>query len=217
MTTMSADAKFWDGIAEKYAASPVGDPDAFERKKAVTRDHLTPESTVLEIGCGTGTLSLEMARHAGHIHAMDISAEMIRIADGKKAAQGTTNVTFHHGTLDQASPFDPEQFDAVWAYSILHLVDDRRRTLRALFELLKPGGTFISSNVCLRGGWIPYGAFITVMRWFGKAPFVHLYDRDTILREMREAGFVNVEERDVGADRRVAFIVAQRPPAAAAV
>ena len=211
MTTMSAGAKFWDRAAEKYAASPVGDPDAFERKKAITREHLTPESTVLEIGCGTGTLSLEMAPFARHIHAMDISAEMIRIANGKKEAQSATNVTFHQGTLDEASHFEPEQLDAVWAYSVLHLVDDRRRTLRALFELLKPGGTFISSNVCLGSTWVPYGPLITLMRWFGKAPVVHVYDRETIMREMREAGFVDVEEREVGAQKMVAFIVAQRP------
>lgn len=213
MSTTTASAKFWDGAAEKYAARSVGDPDAFERKKAVTREHLTPDSTVLEIGCGTGTLSLEMAPFAGHIHAMDISAEMIRIANEKKAAQAATNVTFHHGSLDAPAPFEPESFDAVWAYSVLHLVDDRRRTLRALHSLLKPGGTFISSNVCLRDTWVPYGPLITVLRWLGKAPFVHLYDRDTIARELREAGFVNVEEQDVGADRMVAFIVARRPPA----
>lgn len=213
MTTMRADAKFWDGAAEKYAKRPVGDPDAFERKKAITRDHLTAESTVLEIGCGTGTLALEMAPFARQIHAMDVSAEMIRIADEKKAARSAGNVTFHQGTLDEASRFEPESFDAAWAYSVLHLVDDRRRALRTLFELLKPGGTLISSNVCLGSTWVPYGPLITLLRWLGKAPVVHVYDRETILREMREAGFVNVEERDVGAQRMVAFIVAQRPVA----
>jgi hypothetical protein len=69
----------------------------------------------------------------------------------------------------------------------------------------------ISSNVCLGESWVPYGPLITLMRWFGKAPFVHIYDRQTILRELREAGFVSIEEKDVGADRTVAFIVANRP------
>jgi ubiquinone/menaquinone biosynthesis C-methylase UbiE len=211
MTTMSSDGKFWDGTAEKYAKRPVGDPDAFERKKRITRDHLTPDSTVLEIGCGTGTLALEMAPFARHIHAMDISAEMLRIANAKKRGQAASNVTFHRGTLDQAAQFEPEHFDAAWAYSILHLVDDRRRTLETLYALLKPGGTFISSNVCLGNSWVPYGALIAVMRWFGKAPKVHIYDRETILREMREVGFVNVKEHDVAADGLVAFIVAERP------
>lgn len=206
-----ATPQFWDDLAEKYAAQPVANVPAFERKKAITREHLRPDSTVLEIGCGTGSLALSMARHAGHIHALDISAEMLRIANQKRKADGVTNVTFRQGTLDSGSPYPPESFHSVWAYSILHLVPDRRRVLETLFDLLEPGGSFISSNVCLGDSWAPYGAMITVMRWFGKAPVVHIYDRATVLREMSEVGFVEVVERDVGAEKTVAFIVAKKP------
>jgi arsenite methyltransferase len=207
----SADAKFWNDLAEKYAAKPVANAPAFERKKSITREHLRPDSTVLEIGCGTGSLALDLARHAGHIHGLDISAEMLRIADQKRQAQGVTNVTFRQGTLDGAPPYPRESFASVWAYSILHLVPDRRRLLATVFDLLEPGGSFISSNACLGDTWVPYGAMIAVMRWLGKAPAVHLYGRETILREMREAGFVDVVERDVGAGNLVAFIVARKP------
>lgn len=207
----AADIKFWNALAPKYAAQPVANVPAFERKKSITRDHLQPDSVVLEVGCGTGSLALDMAPHAGHIHGLDISAEMLRIAEQKRQAQGVSNVTFRQGTLDAAAPYPRESFDSVWAYSILHLVPDRRRVLETLFDLLKPGGSFISSNACLGDSWAPYAAMITVMRWFGKAPVVHIYDRETIFREMREVGFVDVVERDVGADKLVAFIVAQKP------
>ena len=209
MTTTTADAKFWDNLAEKYAKKPVDDVLAFEKKKRITRELLRPDAQVLEIGCGTGSLALELAPAAGHIHALDISSEMVRIANEKKAAQGVANVTFHVGTLESCAPV--AHVDTVWAYSILHLVDDRARTLRAIFELLEPGGTLVSSNACLGEGWVPYGALITVMRWFGKAPVVHIYDRKTIVRELEAAGFVHIEEKDVGADHRVAFIVAKKP------
>jgi arsenite methyltransferase len=206
------DARFWNGIAAKYAAKPVANLPAFERKKSITREHLRPDSSVLELGCGTGTLALEMARHAGHIQAMDISAEMLRIADQKREAQGITNVTFRQGTLDGGHPYQPESFDSVWAYSILHLVPDRRRVLATLFDLLKPGGSLIASSVCLGDGWVPYGPIIAVMRWFGKAPVVHVYRRETLFRELREIGFVDVTDRDVGAESVVAFVVAKKPP-----
>ena len=208
---MTADAKFWDRFAEKYAAQPVKDVTAFERKQDITRAHLRPDSTILEIGCGTGSLALAMSPFAGHVHAMDCSAEMIRIANQKKETQGVTNVTFHQGTLDERVPLEPGQADGVWAYSILHFFADRTRTLKTIFELLKPGGTFISSNVCLGESWLPYGAIITVMHWFGKAPVVYVYDRETILRELHEAGFVDIEEKDVGASPMVAFVVATKP------
>jgi len=208
---MTADAKFWDGIAEKYAKQPVANPSAFERKQAVTREHLRPYSRVLEIGCGTGSLALALSPFAGQIEAWDFSAEMIRIAKHKAETQGVGNVHFHQGTLDGAAPYAHAHFDSVLAYSILHLVPDRRHTLRAIFQLLKPGGVFISSNVCLAGGFIPYGIIIGALRWFGKAPKVYLYDRATIFRELSEAGFVEVEEKDVGAERTVAFVVAKKP------
>jgi len=210
-TTATTDARFWDQAAEKYAASPVGDVAAFERKKALTRELLTPESTILEVGCGTGSLALEMAPFAGHIHALDVSAEMVRIANGKKEAEGLGNVTFHQSTLDGPLPVETGQVDGVWAYSILHLLEDRRGALERLFALLRPGGAFVSSNVCLRGSWVPYGALIALMRWLGKAPHVYLYDRDTIRRELAEVGFVDITEHDVGADPKVAFITASRP------
>jgi arsenite methyltransferase len=212
---MTMDAKFWDGIAEKYAAKPVENIEAFERKKAITREHLRPGCTVLELGCGTGSLALSMAPFAGHIQALDVSAEMLRIADRKKQAAGVTNVTFQQGTLDELGTDQRDHFDCVWAYSILHLVPDRTRTLATLFDLLKPGGSFIASNVCLGGTWVPYGPLIALLRWFGKAPVVHLYDRETIHREMREAGFVEIEEKEVGGGQTVAFIVAKKPRPAA--
>ena len=208
---MTTDAKFWDRIAEKYAAKPVDDVPAFERKQHVTREHVDRTSTVLEIGCGTGSLALAMYPFVGHVHAMDISAEMVRIANHKKQVQGVTNVTFHQGTLDQPMPWAPARFDSIWAYSLLHLVADRRRTLSAVFQLLAPGGTFISSNLCLNETWVPYGPMITVMRWLGKAPFVSSYDRRTMFHELGEAGFVDAEEKDVGAAHPIAFVVAKKP------
>ncbi len=210
MTIMTANAKFWDNAAKRYAAKPVGNVSAYDRKKAITRELLARDATILDIGCGTGSLALELSPFVGHVHAMDLSAEMIRIANHKRAAQGKTNVTFYQGTLDDVGTFKPEQFDGACAYNILHLVEDREGALQTIFELLAPGGVFVSSNVCLGGSWVPYGAMIALLRWFGQAPMVHLYDRDTALREFRAAGFVYVEVHDVGADAKVAFVTARK-------
>lgn len=209
MTSMTADTKFWNSVAEKYAAQPVRDVAAFDRKKAFSRKHLTREAKVFEIGCGTGSLALSMAIHAGEIHAMDVSEAMIRIANEKKRAQGADNVTFHTGTIE-AAPFEDGTFDAVWAYSILHLIEDRRGALQRCHALLRPGGVLISSNVCLIESWVPYRPMIAVMRWLGRAPKVHFYDRATIVRELEETGFEDVAEVDVGANKIVAFMVARK-------
>jgi arsenite methyltransferase len=208
---MNADAKFWDANAESYAASPVKNIAAFERKKVITRESLRPHSVVLELGCGTGSLALEMAPHVAHIHGLDVSAEMLRIANRKKADLRITNVSFHQGTLDGDVPFEAGSFDSVWAYSILHLVADRARTLKTLFDLLAPRGTFVSSTACLADSWIPYGPAIALARFLGKAPAVRSFDRATLSRELRDAGFVDITEHDVGAERMIAFFTAKKP------
>ncbi len=208
---MSTEADFWDSIAEKYAAAPVADRPAFERKKALTRELLPPGARVLEIGCSTGSLALAMSPYAGRIDALDVSAEMLRIARAKQRAAGVGNVTFHEGAIESVS-FAPESFDSAWAYSILHLVPDRGRTLETLFALLRPGGSLVSSNLCLGDARVPYGPFLRVLRWLGKAPTVRIYDRATLRAELHSAGFVDVVEHDVGArDANVAFVVARKP------
>ena len=94
---------------------------------------------------------------------------------------------------------------------MLHLVEDRSAALGRIFRLLKPGGFFVSSTVCLGESWVPYGALIWVMRLIGKAPMVKIFDKRTLEDEMRQSGFVEISEPDVGAKGDIAFIVATKP------
>lgn len=205
---MTADARFWDDIAEKYAAQPVGDPAAFEKKIATVKSYLRPDSVVLNVGCGTGSLALRLAPYLGQVHGLDISPQMLRIARDK--AQGVDNVHFHQGTVDQA-PFQPESLDGVNAFSILHLVEDRQATLKDIYNLIKPGGFFIASTVVLGESWMPYPVIMPVMKFFGKAPYVSVISTNTLLADIERAGFVNVTAPDVGCENIVTFTVARKP------
>lgn len=208
---MSADPAFWNRIAEGYAAKPVEDIPAFERKIAVAKARLEPDSVVADLGCGTGSLALILAPHAGHVHGLDISSEMVRIARGKAADQAVSNVTFHCQPLGEALPFEPASLDMVCAMSILHLVPDLRATLRAVYEVLKPGGHLLTSTVVLRGSLVPYGLILPVMRWLGQAPKVEILAAADIEAALRDVGFVDIEALDVGAKSTVAFQVARKP------
>jgi arsenite methyltransferase len=209
--TMSADAAFWNRIAETYARKPVADPDAFERKIAITQARMKASDVVLDIGCGTGSLALRLSPCAAHVHGLDLSSEMIRIANDKARAQQTNNVTFHVGAFDDSfTGFAPESLDGICAFSLLHLVEDLPGTLQRIHRLLKPGGFFISSTVCLGDSWVPYAPLLHVMRWFGKAPMVKSLDKRTLAEEVRRAGFVDLTQPDVGAEPNIAFMVATR-------
>ena len=208
----SADAAFWNRSAEKYARQPVGNPEAFERKIAITRARMSPGDVVLDIGCGTGSLALRLAPSAGHVHGLDLSGAMIRIAEDKARAQRVDNVTFHVGAFDDDfTRFGPESLDGVCAYSLLHLVPDRRAALARIHRLLRPGGFFISSTVCLGESWIPFRPLLRVMRWLGKAPTVQSFTRRTLEDEIRQAGFTELAQPDVGAKRIIAFVAATKP------
>lgn len=209
----TTDARFWDKIAEGYAAKPVDDPAAFERKIAITIDQMSPQATLLDIGCGTGSLCLRVAPHGAQVHGLDLSPEMVRIARGKAQAQGSDNVTFHVGPFDAGfTAFAGESLDVVCAYSLLHLVPQRAGALAHIYRLLKPGGAFIASTVCLADSWVPYRLIIGIMRLFGKAPWVGMVSGAQLTREVAAAGFVDFQAPDVGAkEANVFFTVAHKP------
>ncbi len=212
---MTVDAAFWNNLAEKYAARPVQDPSAFDRKIAVVRALLRPDHTVLNIGCGTGSLSLRLAESGADLHGVDVSSEMVRIAREKTAAQGAENVTFHVSPFDDSfTEFADGSLDVALAFSILHLVPDLDDALARIFRLLKPGGSFVSSTVVLGESFVPYRPMLAVMRWLGKAPMVHIYSKHHVAEAMRRAGFVDVRQPDVGAKPIVGFMTAVKPAGA---
>ncbi len=208
---MTADAAFWNDLADEYAAKPVELPEAFERKIALTRGRLSPGDVVLDIGCGTGSLALRLAPSAAHVHGLDLSSEMIRIARTKTTAQGADNLTFHVGPFDDTIPFEPESMDALCAYSLLHLVADPPAALARIYSLLKPGGVFVSSTVCLGESWVPMAPLMWLLRSLGKAPLVKSLSKQTLVHEMANAGFVDIQQPDVGAKSRTAFVIATKP------
>ena len=214
MTQEQRDANadvFWNRLAEEYARKPVGDPAGFERKIAATRSRIEPDDVILDIGCGTGSLALRLAPGAGHVHGLDLSREMIRIAKTKARDQAVDNVTFHVGAFDDSfTVFAAGGLDGVCAYSLLHLVEDLPAVLAQIHRSLKPGGFFVSSTVCLGEGWVPYGPLLTVMRWLGKAPMVKILSKRTLEAALVAAGFVDVSQPDVGAKPSIAFFVARK-------
>jgi arsenite methyltransferase len=209
---MTADATFWNRIAEKYSRQPVEDPAAFERKIAITKQRMRPDHVVLDVGCGTGSLALRLAANAAEIHGLDVSSEMIRIARDKAARANAENVFFHVGPFDNAfDAFAPGALDGVCAYSILHLVEDRQAALERIYRLLKPGGFFVSSTTCLGESRAPYRPLLAVMRALGKAPWVSILTKAQLASELQRAGFVDVTQPDVGAKATIAFMVAHKP------
>jgi len=210
MPTTSEDARFWDRIAQKYAADPIKDMAGYERTIARTRDWLSPSHSVLELGCGTGTSALLLAPSVARITGSDVSGAMIAIATERAAAQASPNVSFLVGAAEDAVA-NEGSCDAVLAFNLLHLVGDRQAAFRQIRRLLRPGGLFISKTPCLAEMTMLIRLAVPVMRVIGKAPHVSFFTAEALEQDVAAAGFTVLERARHGSgrrDRRI-FLVAR--------
>ncbi|CAK7273583.1 hypothetical protein SEPCBS119000_005734 [Sporothrix epigloea] len=108
---------------------------------------------VLDIGCGPGTLTVEIADDVGptgNVIGIDLGEERIKIAlqTHKDPTLNTyrPNVSFIVGDAHNLSHFPDNHFDYVVANTVIHYLD-LRKALKEAFRVLKPGGTFAASSV----------------------------------------------------------------------
>lgn len=200
---------FWNKTADKYAAQPIADEPAYQRKLETTRRYLGPETRMLEFACGTGTTALIHAPHVGSIRAIDYSERMIEIARGKAETAGIGNVSFELGTIEDLPETDGP-YDVILGMSILHLLRDRHAVLQKVFRLLRPGGMFFSSTVCVGDLNPVVGLMLPVMRTLGAAPQVMRFTAEELVADIAAAGFV-VDEHWRPARDKAVFVVARKP------
>jgi ubiquinone/menaquinone biosynthesis C-methylase UbiE len=108
-----------------------------------------PGDKVLDVGCGTGNLTLTAKTFAGAggaAYGIDASPEMIAVAK-KKAKQGGADVVFDIGLIEMI-PFPDATFDVVVSRLVIHhLPDDlKRKGFAEIFRVLKPGGHFLVAD-----------------------------------------------------------------------
>jgi ubiquinone/menaquinone biosynthesis C-methylase UbiE len=211
MSDESKNARFWDRMARKYAADPIADMAGYERTLDVARGYLKATDQVYEFGCGTGTTALKLAPSVAHLTATDISAEMIAIAREKAALEGCANAVFEVGAPETASCPDGS-VDVAMGFNILHLIEARGATYRAIHRLLKPGGLFISKTGCLKEMNSALRLILPPMQLIGRAPYVAFFSAAELEREVVNAGFEIAERARHGTrgkDARI-FLVARK-------
>ncbi|MDH3353850.1 MAG: class I SAM-dependent methyltransferase [Chromatiales bacterium] len=185
--------KFWNLIAKKYAASPIADLDAYQRKIEKLKSYLSSDDDVLDIGCATGTQCDDLANSVKHVTGIDISRKLLDIAETRKVEREISNVDFVEATIFD-SRFEASRFNVVTAFYVLHFYEDLDEAVRRIYEILKPDGLFILETACLGDKSIITGKLIRLAGKLGFMPLINILSTQKIEQSLEQAGFTVIEK-----------------------
>jgi SAM-dependent methyltransferase len=101
--------------------------------------HLSGGQRLLDVGCGPGTLTVDLARHVGEVTGVDLSAPVVEEATAHAAAEQAGNVVFRAGDF-RSMDLPDGGFDVVHAHQVLQHLRDPVGALAAMRRLARPGG-----------------------------------------------------------------------------
>ena len=147
--------------AEAIAASlGCGNPTALAELKA--------GETVLDLGSGGGIDVLLSARRVGptgKAYGLDMTDEMLALANENKQKAGAENVEFLKGEIEHI-PLPDNSVDVIISNCVVNLSGDKPRVIREAFRVLKPGGRFAVSDVVVKGD-VPADIRKSMELWIG--------------------------------------------------
>jgi SAM-dependent methyltransferase len=134
-----------------------------ESKEIPHRLVLKPESSVLELGCGSGGYALYVAETVGcRVVGLDINAPGVHNANQLAEARGLAQrVHFEQFDASKSLPFKDEAFDAVFSNDVLCHLTGRSQVLGEMFRIVKPGGRMLFSDALVVGGMLSHEEIAT--------------------------------------------------------
>jgi len=151
---------------------------------------LKPGEVVLDLGSGGGIDVLLSARRVGptgKAYGLDMTDEMLALAQENKARAGATNVEFLRGHIESI-PLPSGSVDVIISNCVINLSGDKRTVLKEAFRVLRPGGRFAVSDVVTRGE-IPAPVRQSMELWTGCV--AGALDEHEFTALLAEVGFEN--------------------------
>jgi arsenite methyltransferase len=152
---------------------------------------LNPGEVVLDLGSGGGIdvlLSAQRVGPTGKAYGLDMTDEMLALANENKRKAGAENVEFLKGEIEHI-PLPDNSVDVIISNCVINLSADKERVLREAFRVLKPGGRFAVSDVVTRGEIAPE-IRKSVLLWVGCV--AGALDESEYRQKLESAGFEQV-------------------------
>jgi len=172
---------------------------------------LKPGEIVLDLGSGGGIdvlLSAKRVGPSGKAYGLDMTDEMLALAEENGRKSGLTNVEFLKGEIEHI-PLTDDSVDVIISNCVINLSGDKDQVLKEAFRVLKPGGRFAVSDVVVRGE-VPAAIRTSMELWVGCVAGA-LSETD-YRSKLAEAGFENIDveaTRIYGSEDARAFLLAE--------
>lgn len=140
--------KFWNRAASRYDKQTKVYEKAYHLSIEKSREYCNAEDQVLEIACGTGIISLGIAKNVKHIVASDISEKMIDVAQEKQKAANIDNINFEVADASKINCPD-NYFDKVLVFNLLQLIHEPGELLSEVYRVLSNKGKLLVASDCL--------------------------------------------------------------------
>jgi arsenite methyltransferase len=154
--------------------------------------NLNPGEIVLDLGSGGGIDVLLSARRVGpggKVYGLDMTDEMLALANENKQKAGVENVEFLKGEIENI-PLPNGSVDVVISNCVINLSADKDRAIQEAFRVLKPGGRFAVSDVVTRGEILP-AVRQSVLLWVGCV--AGALEENEYRSKLSSAGFEQIE------------------------
>ena len=153
---------------------------------------LNPGETVLDLGSGGGIDVLLSARRVGptgKAYGLDMTDEMLSLANENKRKSGLENVEFLKGEIEHM-PLPSNSVDVIISNCVINLSADKDRVFAEAFRVLKPGGRLAVSDVVTKGD-VPLEIRKSVLAWVGCV--AGALEQDDYSGKLKAAGFEHVD------------------------
>ena len=153
---------------------------------------LKPGEVVLDLGSGGGIdvlLSAKRVGPTGRAYGLDMTDDMLALANENKRKAGATNVEFLKGEIEHI-PLPDNAVDVIISNCVINLSADKDQVLREAFRVLRPGGRFAVSDVVTRGEIDPQ-IRASVLAWVGCV--AGALDEQVYRDKLAAAGFTGID------------------------